>query len=145
MLFVKVFDCLTCKKAKNLTGTCQEGRTSEPDGRALVKKILVKHGSTFQPALQAFFNKQQQQQQQQQVDSLNQRSDNAYTRVSGHSKTGNCYRESFQDKKQNNLFYRNVFWCRGGELIQKTKIIKFFNFGDSLGNISWEFLERMLS
>jgi len=74
----------------------QEGRTSEPDGRALVKKILVKHGSTFQPALQAFFNKKQQQQQQ--VDSLNQRSDNAYTRVSGHNKTGACYRECFQDK-----------------------------------------------
>ena len=62
----------------------QEGRTSEPDGRGLVKKILVKHGSTFQPALQAFFNKKQ---QQQQVDSLNQRSDNAYTRVSGHNKS----------------------------------------------------------
>ena len=90
MLIVKVLDCLTCKKANNLKGTFQEGRASEPDGRALVKKILVKHGSTFQPALQAFFNKQQQQ-----VDSLNQRSDNAYTRVSGHNKTGPCYRECF--------------------------------------------------
>ncbi|XP_023322605.1 keratin, type I cytoskeletal 9 [Eurytemora carolleeae] len=76
-------DVLTNTLQDNFNPSPKEGRTSEPDGRALVKKILVKHGSTFQPALQAFFNKKQQQQQQ--VDSLNQRSDNAYTRVPHYS------------------------------------------------------------
>ena len=69
----------------------QESRTADPGRGALVKKILVKHGNTLQPALQAFFNQKQLQQLEnqqlqqlgnEQVDSLNERSDNTYSTVS---------------------------------------------------------------